>query len=176
MPWSRVLNWNRLPAELSSSPSLFLRPVHPSFSLHIHRLSTLPLLPCLLSLSLPFFLLRLSIYYRPSSASPPPPPPFFVRSFLVRGAERSLIADGRRTSRPRDRIGNEGQKFADPSLYIRMAGESAGRQESEESRGGRGGEGEREREIRWHVTRCSYPRRVGGICRGSSTKLSLIPG
>lgn len=31
MPWSRVLNWNRLPSELSLSPSLCCRP-SPSFS------------------------------------------------------------------------------------------------------------------------------------------------
>ena len=136
MPWSRVLNWNRLPGELSSSlslsPLLFSTPVHPL------RIFFLPpslrlCLPCLLSLF--FFFLHLSIYYRPSSVL------LLLLAFFVRflgGAERSLIADGR-TSRPRDRIGNEGQKFADPPLYTGFRGRGRGKK-------ARGGEGKKERE------------------------------
>lgn len=131
MPWSRVLNWNRLPGELSSSLflSLFLRPPSPlagSPTSHLFPSSTsLRTASAFLVFSPPFFFLHLSIYYRPSSASPPR----VLRTFLG-GAERSLIADGR-TSRPRDRIGNEGQKFADPPLYTWIPW-----QERERERGG----------------------------------------
>lgn len=154
MPWSRVLNWNRLPGELSSS--LFLRSPSPRRFTHFasfsfHRPSARPPLS-----SLPFFSFFI---YPPSSTIVPPPPllllAFFVRSFLG-GAERSLIADGR-TSRPRDRIGNEGQKFADPPLYTGFRGR--GKRGGEEARKRRG-EGKREIRCRWRVTRCSYPRRT----------------
>lgn len=133
MPWSRVLNWNRLPGELSSSLSLsFSAPLLHAGSPTSHLFpSTIPL-SCLLSLF--FFFLHLSIYYRPSSV-------LLLLAFFVRflgGAERSLIADGR-TSRPRDRIGNEGQKFADPPLYTGFRGRGRGKK-------ARGGEGKKERE------------------------------
>lgn len=50
-----------------------------------------------------------------------------------------------------------------------VGGEEARKREEERER-------KREREIRWRVTRRSYPRRTVEFAGGSSTKLSLIPG
>lgn len=159
MPWSRVLNWNRLPGELSSSLflSLFLRPPSPlagSPTSHLFPSSTsLRTASAFLVFSPPFFFLHLSIYYRPSSASPPR----VLRTFLG-GAERSLIADGR-TSRPRDRIGNEGQKFADPPLYTWIPWQEREREERIRGKKAKSGEEDeegRERErFGGRVTGCS---------------------
>ena len=85
MPWSRVLNWNRLPGELSSSLSLslFLRSSSPRRFTHFasfsfHRPSLL--------FSLPFFLLSSSIHLL-SSLLRSPPPSRVLRTFPRRGRE-----------------------------------------------------------------------------------------
>lgn len=62
------------------------------------------------------------------------------------------------------------------SPILRYIPDSVGGEEARKRRVERRGGKEREREIRWRVTRRSYPRRTVEFAGGSSTKLSLIPG
>lgn len=155
MPWSRVLNWNRLPGELSSSLflSLFLRPPSPlagSPTSHLFPSSTsLRTASAFLVFSPPFFFLHLSIYYRPSSASPPR----VLRTFLVPRRGREIVnsrwqnvASPRSYRKRRAKVRRSSAIYVDSVAEERERGEGK-RQESEEWRGGRGGEGKRE--IRW---------------------------
>ena len=135
MPWSRVLNWNRLPGELSSSLSLslFLRSSSPRRFTHFasfsfHRPSLL--------FSLPFFLLSSSIHLLSSLLRSPPP--CVLRTFPRRGRE---IVNSRwqNVASPRSYRKRRAKVRRSSAIY-RIPWEGK-RQESEESRGGEGKRG-----------------------------------